>query len=230
MVPLVALLWACADPGESPQTLGYRPDYDGPSSGERGNVKVSEVGWAGSVTDDGRWDPTDVFVELRNEGSRRVNPSRWQLQVDGAFARTFVLPDSDRVLDVGEHAFVAAKTSGCFPDPDWVIPELALPFDQPLRVTLKDVDERLIDSAGSAHDPPFAGGYDLVQARSMERVELMFGGQGSEPEVWHYYTQSPVDVVNNDRVADGCRVNTLASPGRPNSPDYSGAFASGSFE
>ena len=44
------------------------------------------------------------------------------------------------------------------------------------------------------------------------------------------YGESPVDTPNNTRVADGCRRRTLASPGAPSSPDYSGAFSSGSFE
>ena len=41
---------------------------------------------------------------------------------------------------------------------------------------------------------------------------------------------SRVDAVNDDRIAENCRVRTRGSPGRPNSPDYSGAFATGSFE
>jgi len=73
-------------------------------------------------------------------------------------------------------------------------------------------------------------GYDGVSVRAMERLEIMFGGRGDEPSSWHFYTNAPVDVANNDRVAASCRQRTLASPGRPNSPDYSGAFAAGSFE
>ena len=64
----------------------------------------------------------------------------------------------------------------------------------------------------------------------MEKIQLMFGGRGSEPHSWHFYTQADVDVPNNDRVAPNCRERTMASPGRPNSPDYSGAYAAGGFE
>ena len=39
----------------------------------------------------------------------------------------------------------------------------------------------------------------------------------------------PIDP-NDDRMAEGCKAATWASPGRPNSPDYSGAYASGSLE
>jgi hypothetical protein len=64
----------------------------------------------------------------------------------------------------------------------------------------------------------------------MERVELMFGGEGFFPQAWHFYTPAAVDVPNNDRVDPGCLDRTHASPGRANSPDYSGAYASGSLE
>ncbi len=64
----------------------------------------------------------------------------------------------------------------------------------------------------------------------MEKVGLIFGGRGSAPTSWHHYTVADVDVVNNDKIAPNCRERTLASPGRPNSPVYSGAFAAGGFD
>ena len=67
-------------------------------------------------------------------------------------------------------------------------------------------------------------------SRSMERIELMFGGRGTEPHMWHFYTPIEVDVPNNDKIATECQTYTHASPGRANSPDYSGAYAAGSFE
>lgn len=240
----IALLAGCnPDPSDQQtQTVGYRDGEDGgPNSGERGNIKISEIGWAGSVREvDGafRHDPTDIFIEIRNEGDRPMNLSRWQLWVEGTAERTYILPDTEVELDVGEHAFVVAQTrdsasgaqNGCFTGETWVIPELELPFGDPFRVTLRDADERLIEPAGDKYMPPFAGGWDLHTVRSMEKIELMFGGRGNEPQSWHYYTDAAVDVPNNDLVREDCRTRTLASPGRPNSPDYSGAFSSGSFE
>ena len=67
-------------------------------------------------------------------------------------------------------------------------------------------------------------------SRSMERVELMFGGRGTEPHMWHFYTPEGDFEPNNLAIADACRGRTYASPGEPNSPDYSGAYAAGSFE
>jgi hypothetical protein len=226
----LALLVACnSDPGETFQQVGYRNGLEPgtPNSGERGSVKISEVLWSGAVRNDGTWDPTDVFIELRNESARPVNVSNWQIRMEGTHAKTYVIPQVDWKIGVGQHVFIAHKSDGCFPDADWVMPELELPFGDPFRLTLVDADERLMEPAGDKYMPPFAGGYDLRVSRSMEKAELMFGARGGEPHAWHYYTDAEVDVPNNDRIAEGCRERTLASPGRPNSPDYSGSFSSG---
>lgn len=230
-LPFVVLLGCNPDPGEIGQGVGYRDDYpdDEGNSGERGSVKISEILWSGSVTDDGTWDVTDVFVELRNESNRPVDVTGWRLDLEGAIAKTFLIPEGPEI-GVSEHRFAVAKTSGCFSEADWIIPGLAFPNGDPFRLTLRDADERLMESAGSKDHPPFAGGYDLAVSRSMEKIELMFGGQGTEPASWHHYTDVQVDIPNDDKVLEICRARTFASPGRPNSPDYSGSYASGSFE
>ncbi len=225
------LLLACnAAPEKGTQGVDFRAGGAAGDSGERGSVKISEILWSGSVADDGTWDPTDVFVEVRNESARPLDISGWQIVVEGDVMRTHKLPAMPRKIEVGEHFLLAAKTSGCFPEPDAVLPELAFSLDDPVEVTLLDQDDRLIEPVGSIIHPPFAGGYDLVESRSMERVELMFGSEGTSPTTWHFYTEADVEIPNNDRVADGCKLRTLASAGRPNSPDYSGASASGSLE
>ena len=228
---LITLAGCNAHPGMPEQGVAYRDGSDGSThSGERGNIVISEVLWSGSVKNDGTWDPTDVFIELRNEGSRPVNITGWQIQLEGSAYRTWLVPPVDFEMEVSEHIFIAAKDSGCFPDPDIVLPGLAFPTGDPFRLTLKDKDEHLIEKAGSKSQPPFAGGYDLVRSRSMERVEVMFGARGTAPHIWHYYTQAEVDIPNNDRIHSDCIQKTGASPGRANSPDYSGAFSTGSFE
>lgn len=234
-LPLLAVAIAASGCGGAPEpveTVGIRDGVvpGDPNSGERGTVKITEVLWSGSVTDDGSWDATDVFVELRNESVRPTNISGWQLALEGPHEVTWIIPDSLLEIPVDGHVFIAAKSSGCFPDPDLVIPDLKFTYGDPFELTLYDADERLIEPVGNTTAPPYAGGYDGSVSRSMERIELMFGGEGTFPHSWHYYTPAEVDVPNNDRVAVGCRVRTGASPGRPNSPDYSGAFATGSFE
>lgn len=235
---LVALasLVACdnADPSdELTQTVGYRSGVGDTTSGERGNIKISEVLWSGSVANDGTRDRDDVFIELKNEGSLPVNLSNWIIEQEGALQLTWRIPQTDVVLGVGQRLVIAAKDTGCFPYADIVMPELRFPDGDPFKLTLLDSDERLIEPIGSSKMLPFAGGYDLVRSRSMERIEMMFGGYGSEPQAWHFYTplrDEAEDVENNDLVAVGCQQGTLASPGRANSPDYSGAFAAGNLE
>ena len=239
-VLLALALAACnPDPGYPDQQVTYRAPTDASEadSGERGNVAITEILWSGSVTNDGGWDPTDVFLELRNTGSRPLNLSGWSLEMEGARAITWKIPDGDVILNVGQHRYVAAKTTGCFPEPDWVIPTLNFAYGDPIYVRLVDADEHLMEAAGNRSVEPFAGGYDLKRSRSMERVELMFGGRGTEPHQWHYYTpltQQQLDegdyLPNNLGVAENCREATLASPGEANSVDYSGAYASGSLE
>ncbi len=218
-----------ADPGETDQTVLYRNGLEEgeANSGERGSVVITEFLWSGSVTNNGTWDQSDVFIEISNNSARSVNLSGWRLEVEGASVQTYIIPDSDIEVPVGGYLFLAAKTSGCFPDADLVLEGLHFPYGDPVRITLLDKDERLMEPAGSRSSRPFAGGYDQRISRSMEKAELMFGARGYQPEAWHFYTDAEVDVPNNDRILEGCRERTLASPGRPNSPDYSGSFASG---
>jgi hypothetical protein len=227
---LLFTFMACnPDPGEISETVGYRVGDD-ESSGERGTVQITEVLWSGSVNNDGIRDPDDNFIELRNTGDGPVNLSGWQLQISGEVNRTLIIPTSDVTLDVGEHGFVAAKDTGCFPNATWVVSELDFGKGDAFQVTIRDQDERLIEPVGSTSMPPFAGGYDLVTSRSMERIELMFGGAGTAPSSWHFYTPTEVDVPNDTNVSETCRNLTHASPGLANSPDYSGSYATGSFE
>ena len=226
----VLALGACnSDPGEPPGQVGYRDGIDGPNSGERGTLKISEIGWAGSVRNDGTWDPDDVFFEIRNEGTRPMNIEQWYVDIRGFQTSAWRIPEMSEPLQVGDHLFIANKRNGCFADADLFIEDLYFGAGDPFSLTLRDADERLIEPAGSRTMPPYAGIYDGEVTRSMEKVELIFGGRGSSPSAWHHYTKAEVDVVNNDRIAPNCRERTLASPGRPNSPDYSGAFAAGAF-
>lgn len=238
---LPILLVACGHPGFPDQQVDLRDvSSSEPTTGERGTIKIAEILWSGSVTNEGVHDPSDVFVEIRNEGNKPINLSRWLLELEGVQTISWRIPDTTELLEVGEQMVIAAKADGCFPHADLIIEDLQFPMGDPFRVTLLDADEHLIEPAGSKTKVPFVGGYDLVRSRSMERINLMFGGAGSEPETWHFFNKEPCgtgnnlscygDIPNNDLVAASCRQNTLASPGRANSPDYSGAQAGGGFE
>jgi hypothetical protein len=255
-IAIVGLGLGCNPVPEAPtEGVEFRAGTDGATSGERGNIKIAEILWSGSVTNDGVRDATDVFVEIRNEGAQPVNMSNWYLELEGTIETAFRFPASDFVLEVNEQAVAVTKTTGCFPNAEWVIPELRFPDGDPFELTILDSDEHLGENAGNETAPPYAGGFDGVVSRSMERINLMFGARGSTPHAWHYYAESlcsdayyaedpegraghfcssdegiSSDISNNDLVAPECRQLTMASPGRANSPDYSGAYASGSFE
>lgn len=228
LLPLLAVLVACGDPGEPLQDVGYRTGVEGANSGERGTIKITEINWAGSVTNEGVHDPDDVYLEIRNEGVRPMRLDDWFMIMEGMSGYvTWRVPPMEEPLLVGDHLFIAAKNDGCYPNPDLLVPDMDFGSGDGFRITLRDADERLIEPAGSRSDPPYAGTWDGQVVRSMEKVELVFGGRGGESESWHHYTTAQVDIPNNDRIAASCRQRTLGSPGRPNSPDYSGAFSAG---
>lgn len=251
LLPLLLWIGACGPPPEYfEQGVDYRPPTeDGPSSGERGNIKVNELMWSGSVRDDGTYDPDDIYIEFRNEGTLPVNMSQWIIEIDGVEKVSYRIPNIDRVIQTGEEVWLAAKANGCFENATWVLPGFSMPNGDAFRVTLRDADEHLIDSAGARDKHPFVGGYDFVKSRSMERINLMFGSNGGQPHAWHFFhreacsdeviNENPAaneglqcfeDIPNNTNVRVECRAHTFGSPGLANSADYSGARASGGFE
>ena len=61
------------------------------------------------------------------------------------------------------------------------------------EVTLRDLDERLIDHIGDDRKPPFAGSWDGVTSRSMERIQLIFNNRGDRDAAWHSYSLNDFD-------------------------------------
>ena len=118
ILPLLLLAACNTDPGETEEQVGYRPQIDdGPSSGERGNIIISEILWSGSVRADGdgfRWDPDDVFIEIRNQGSQPVDVEDWRIVLEGSTDQEIRLPDIGFRLEVGQQVFFAKKSTGCF--------------------------------------------------------------------------------------------------------------------
>ena len=73
---LTTMLLACGqtpEPDGRGEQVGYRSgtaDDGYLSNGERGNVQITEIHWAGSVKGEGGdavYDPDDVFIELLNK-------------------------------------------------------------------------------------------------------------------------------------------------------------------
>ena len=264
---LVSILAACLtiacntpiEPDGRGEQTGYRSgtaadEYR--SNGERGNITITEIFWTGSVRDGGdgfEHDPGDVFIELQNKHPRPIYLTGWLLKIEAGHAneglhlrsrryrseQTFVLPErrNGQPLYPNEYAIVAAKNTGAFPNADFVVPEFRLP-DGPFEVTLRDVDERLIDHVGDDRKPPFAGSWDGVTSRSMERIQLIFNNRGGRDAAWHSYSLNDFDTGDRAAFHQRLRANlapeymarTYATPGFPNSPDYSGNTSSGDFQ
>jgi hypothetical protein len=257
---LLAVATGCdIDPqtDERGQAVGYRDgtvDDDYLSTGERGNVLITEVNWAGSVkvlpNGSRAYDPDDVFIELQNKHFRPVHFTGWQIIVlvgtgddiadleverNDRATRTYIIPPraNGEPVQVNEYVVIAAKLDGAFRDSaDYLIEGMTLPRDH-FAITLRDVDDRLGEGAGSRMQEVYAGSYDLVTVRSMERVQLIFSNQGARETSWHTYSYNEWDPRHaelNSGVHSDYRRYTLASPGHANSPDYSGNTSSGNFE
>lgn len=227
---LVAAASGCfpGEPDELEQTPLYRWQQEGgePSSGERGNMMVTEINFAGSVTDDGVRDADDIFIELQNKHPRPINPTGWHIIVEGDVDETYRIPPVDEPIPQNGFFVIARKKDGAFKDvADVFIEDLDL-GSKHVFIELRDFDRRLMESAGSHDKEVFAGGWDTVSVRSMERVQLIFGNRGGQSRNWHAFSQNR----GLDSIADGWRRYTLASPGLGNSPDYSGSSSSGNFE
>ncbi len=233
LVVLVAAglgLVACneVDPGSSEEhpLIRWGSEEGEPTSAERGNVMINEINFAGSVKDDGSYDPDDIFIEILNKQPRPINITGWRLNIGGDFERSYRIPANDRSISPNDYFVIAKKRDGAFADiADVFIEDLQL-GKRAVYVELRDFDNRLMESGGHKRLPVFSGGYDLVTSRSMERVQVLFGNRGENSRNWHTYS----DNVGFPTITDGYRKYTLASPGAANSADYSGSTTSGTFE
>lgn len=261
----LAMLGGCSlevEPDGRDMTVEYRDgtaQWGYTSSGERGNVQITEIHWAGSMRGDrDGWvhDPGDVFIELQNRHPRPISMRGWQLTIltgpnldtwgphFDRFRRanvTYVLetPEGDGVVEPNGYVVIAARRDGAFRNADYYIEDLVIPRD-PFAVTLQDRDNRLIDRVLDERKIPFAGSWDGVTARSMERTQLLFANRGEQFAAWHSYSLNDWDTVRGQGerlhvilrqfVHEEFRTLTFATPGMPNSPDYSGMVSSGNFE
>ncbi len=231
---IAILLVGCdnSDPGIPSSQPVYRWQQDGEcSSGERGNMLINEVHFAGSVKDDGTLDTDDIFIELWNRHPRPINVSGWRLNVYGDISGYvpedgYIIPTVEAPMESNSYFVIAKKRDGAFKDiADVFIEDLEL-GKQFFELELRDCDQKLMEGAGSRDIPVFAGGYDFVTARSMERAAQIFSNSGESAVNWHAFSSD----VGVNTISEGYRKSTLASPGFANSPNYSGNTSSGNFE
>lgn len=226
------------------------------SNGERGNVMITEVNWAGSVegTAEARVHyGDDLFIEVQNKHPRPIWLTGWRVTIQSSANRdrlpddylfrtdatvTYILPAprSGKPLEPNDYAVIAVRSDGAFPTADYIVPDLKFP-EGGFAIDLYDVDERIIEGMGDIHKERFAGSWDLITARSMERSQSLFGNSGNADGSWHSYSGNDFDLppTTGPRLHDALRVNiaeayrpfTFATPGMPNSPDYAGTISSG---
>ena len=236
---------------------GYRSgtsadDYT--SNVERGSVWMTEVNWAGSVEQVGDGfvhHPDDVFIELQNKFSRPLHLTGWQLIVEAGTTNEhihargiedseirYLIPEREngQPVNPNEYVVIASRRDGAFPNADYYIEDFELPYDR-WKINIRDLDNRLNEGAGDLEERVFAGSWDGVTARSMERIQLIFSNRGNMDSAWHTYSyndwdreQTELHDVLRENIAEEYRARTFATPGMPNSPDYSGNTSSGSFE
>lgn len=234
VVAALAATGCNTDPGTPESTALYRqPGRDeGPSSGERGSIMITEVGFAGSMTNDGEYDPDDVFIEFHSNEERPINMTGWHISVGGSTSETYRIPEVDPIY-TNEYLVISSQEDGAYAntgDEYVTMPDLELSSNR-VYITLRDADERLMESVGSEERPVFAGGWDTHTVRSMERVQLLFINPGTRSRAWHAYSE-PTGFYSQEKgygVREGYRERTLASPGVANSTDYSGSVSSGDF-
>lgn len=231
-----AALAACnGEPEPNDRSPLYRgAQISEPSSGERGSLMINEINWAGSVSDEGVYDPDDIFIELLNKHPRPINVSGWRLLQFGDITRNFRLPTIEQPIPPNGFFVIAKKDDGAFPNADLYLPDLEL-GQKHVHLELRDNDRRLMEDAGSEEDRIFAGGWDTYSVRSMERVQLIFANRGGDARSWHAYynvvDETPEQILRSrGQIAQGYRMRTFASPGEANSPDYSGSASGGNFE
>lgn len=258
MRPLVtfaalAALVGCGDSrlyDERGMSAGYRSgtiDDEYTSNGERGQLSITEINWVGSVEQVGDgfiYHPDDVYLELQNRHVRPIHATGWQIQIytgDGTYdghdehVRTYILPPraNGQPIETNEYVLITNREDGAVMDPDYVIPDFELPRDY-FEVRIRDLDNRNITGAGHAHRDVFAGAWDLVTVRTMERVQLIFSNQGGRESSWHMYSLNEWDGELHQelrsRIAPAYRARTYGTPGRPNTPDYSGNTSAGSVD
>ena len=258
MRPLLAILLlatvvGCGDSrlyDERRMSPGYRSgnvEDDYTSNGERGQLSITEINWVGSVeqVEDGfEYDPDDVYIEFLNKHFRPIHATGWQIRIDvsdGTYGghdehfATYILParENGQPIESNEYVVLTNRLDGAVAEPDFVIPDFRLPRDH-FEITIRDLDNRLIEGAGSSHQDVFAGSWDLVTVRTMERVQLIFSNQGSRESSWHHYSLNDWDGALHDSLRSGIaepyRARTFGTPGGPNTPDYSGNTSAGSTD
>ncbi len=220
----------------------------------RGCASMSEVNWAGSITNMGQYDADDDFIEIYNRDCNKpIDLTGWMFILRGAYYRVFVVPGGqDNVVPIGGLAVLVGKKNGAFRacepsvnpncDPNYKVihvPGLFIP-ERDWTIESKTAENFLIENAiNQEHGRPFAGSFDGVATRSMERTDNNFEEEGGAISSWFSYTpcnEASPSLQATKLLGTGCSpgfvgysgrnvhphysLRTFASPGEVNTPDY----------
>lgn len=169
----------------------------------RGCAEIREVNWAGSMRNDGTYDPDDDFIEIQNSGCNKpVDMTDWRIELSGDVRKTFYVPmGSNNIIQPGKFAVIIAKSDGAFrqqSDPNYkpiVLPGLAIP-ERNWAISTKTAENFLMESGvntteaddATSRNFPLSGSFDGYVTRSMERTEDTFEEEGGSVSTWHAST------------------------------------------
>lgn len=166
---------------------------------KRGCLVVTEVNWAGSMTNSGTLDPDDDFIEVNNRDCNKpVDLTGWEFVLDGDVQRTYVIPEAPsgktNIIQPVETRVLIAKADGAFREnsansyypihvPGMILPEVNW------TIETFTAEHFLIENEfNNKNGKPLGGNYDGYTVRSMERTDDNFDEEGTSVTSWHSYT------------------------------------------
>jgi hypothetical protein len=202
---------------------------------KRGCAEIREVNWAGSMRNDGVYDPDDDFIEIQNtDCNKPVDLTDWRIEFTGDVKRIFYVPPGpNNIIQPGQYGVIISKADGAFRDqgnPSYrpiVLPGLFVP-ERNWAITTRTAENFLMESGintteadyETSRNVPLSGSFDGYTTRSMERTEDAFEEEGGSVSTWHASTpcneNSPsqqttpllgTDCLNNYAGATGAYVH-----------------------
>ena len=210
----------------------------------RACLTLREIGWAGSVSNNGKYDPDDDFLEIQNTDCNiDMDLTGFRIFLHGDEERIYTVPTAPGLTNLvkpRDYIVIAAKTGGAFGGHAQVIlPGMHFP-NRNFTIETKTREDFLMENEINIRDGlPLAGGYDGYTTRSMERTDDRFDEEGTALTSWH--SSSPCNErspgsfgilgsacrddatsagLSGSRIVDGFEKRTFATPGEENTGGY----------
>ncbi len=182
--------------------------------GEKGSFQdiiINEILWAGTKDNNGNINYSDVFIELKNRTSKRLNISGWRINytTNPTYRKhLFIFPENTFIEPNGYIIITKDTNNSAFFYQNSIIHKYLYLYGndkQYVYLQLKDIDGKIIDEIGSSISSPYAGERGVI-FKSMIRVGL----NGLSPASWISSTNF------NEKIKIEYRNNTWATPGEDN--------------